>query len=68
MLTHSNLLAALDGTASLLIENEDELPPGSAAVALAPFFHIFGLTMVLLLGIQRGWNARHPGSASIPRS
>ena len=25
-------------------------------IAVAPFFHIFGMTMVLLFGLRMGWN------------
>jgi long-chain acyl-CoA synthetase len=56
MLTHANLLGAIEQTSRLLMEEGTEPPPGSKAVAVAPFFHIFGFAMVLLLGLRRGWN------------
>lgn len=56
MLTHGNLLAALQPTFDLVLAHDEGLPPGSKAVAAAPFFHIFGLTMVLLAGVHHGWN------------
>lgn len=56
MLTHANLLGAIEQTSRLLIEDKSAVPAGSAAVAVAPLFHIFGLTMVLLLGLRHGWN------------
>lgn len=56
MLTHTNLLAGLQPTFDLLLPDPDALPPNAAAVAAAPFFHIFGLTMVLLAGVHHGWD------------
>jgi long-chain acyl-CoA synthetase len=56
MLTHGNLLGAIEQTCRLLMAEGAEPPPGSAAVAVAPFFHIFGFTMVLLVGLRHGWN------------
>ena len=56
MLTHTNLLVGLQPTFDLVLPDPDVLPPGSRAVAAAPFFHIFGLTMVLFAGVHHGWN------------
>lgn len=56
MLTHANLLAALQPTFDLFLPDPDALPAGVSAVAAAPFFHIFGLTMVLFAGVLHGWN------------
>ena len=56
MLTHTNLLVGLQPTFDLVLPDPTELPPGSRAVAAAPFFHIFGLTMVLFAGVHHGWN------------
>jgi long-chain acyl-CoA synthetase len=54
--THASLLGTLRQTTSLLIENSDELPANAKSVALAPLSHIFGTTMVLLFGLDLGWN------------
>ncbi len=54
--THASLLGAVRQTISLLVENGDEFPPNAKAIAVAPLFHIFGTTMVLLFGLELGWN------------
>jgi long-chain acyl-CoA synthetase len=54
--THASLLGAVTQTISLLIEDVDALPPNAKSIAVAPLFHIFGTTMVLLLGFELGWN------------
>ncbi len=56
MLTHTNLLVGLQPTFDLVLPRPQDLPDNGTAVAAAPFFHIFGLTMVLLAGIHHGWN------------
>jgi long-chain acyl-CoA synthetase len=56
MLTHSNLLGGVKQTMDLLIEDPKEFPENGKVIAVAPFFHIFGMTMVLLFGIRMGWN------------
>jgi long-chain acyl-CoA synthetase len=56
MLTHANLLGAVKQTMDLLIEETAEFPENGKVVAVAPFFHIFGMTMVLLFGMRMGWN------------
>ena len=56
MLTHANLLGGVRQTMDLLIEDPSEFPENGKAVAVAPFFHIFGMTMVLLFGMRMGWN------------
>ncbi|MEZ5227849.1 MAG: AMP-binding protein [Acidimicrobiales bacterium] len=56
MLTHTNLLAGMQPTFDMVLADPDRLPPGSKAVAAAPFFHIFGLTMVLFAGLHHGWH------------
>jgi long-chain acyl-CoA synthetase len=40
----------------LLIEDADAYPENAKTIAVAPLFHIFGTTMVLLLGLRLGWN------------
>ncbi|MDQ3862303.1 MAG: long-chain fatty acid--CoA ligase [Actinomycetota bacterium] len=56
MLTHSNLLGGVKQTMDLLIEDPAQFPENGKALAVAPFFHIFGMTMVLLFGMRMGWN------------
>jgi long-chain acyl-CoA synthetase len=56
MLTHSNLLGGVQQTIDLLIERADDFPENGKVVAVAPLFHIFGMTMVLLFGLRHGWN------------
>lgn len=56
MLTHRNLLSAVQPTFDLVIEDPAAFPPNAKAIAVAPFFHIFGMTMVLLAGLLYGWN------------
>ena len=56
MLTHSNLLGGVQQTIDLLIEDPSTFPENGKVVAVAPFFHIFGMTMVLLFGMRHGWN------------
>jgi long-chain acyl-CoA synthetase len=56
MLTHGNLLGGVQQTIDLLIEDPSDFPDNGKAVAVAPFFHIFGMTMVLLFGFRHGWN------------
>jgi long-chain acyl-CoA synthetase len=56
MLTHGNLLGGVQQTIELLIEDPSNFPENGKAVAVAPFFHIFGMTMVLLFGFRHGWN------------
>ena len=56
MLTHSNLLGGVQQTIDLLIEDPKDFPENGKVVAVAPFFHIFGMTMVLLFGFRYGWN------------
>ena len=56
MLTHANLLGGVQQTIDLLIEDPSNFPENGKAVAVAPFFHIFGMTMVLLFGFRHGWN------------
>jgi long-chain acyl-CoA synthetase len=56
MLTHNNLLGGVQQTIDLLIEEPKDFPENGKVVAVAPFFHIFGMTMVLLFGFRHGWN------------
>ena len=56
MLTHSNLLGGIQQTLDLLIEDPSSFPENGKVVAVAPLFHIFGLTMVMLNSMRMGWN------------
>lgn len=56
MLTHANLLGGVKQTMDLLIEDPEDFPENGKVIAVAPFFHIFGMTMVLLFGVRMGWN------------
>jgi len=56
MLTHRNLLGGVQQTIDLLIEDPGDFPENGKVVAVAPLFHIFGMTMVLLFGLRHGWN------------
>ena len=56
VLTHANLLGGIRQTIDLLIEDPSEFPENGKVVAVAPLFHIFGLTMVMLFGLRQGWN------------
>ena len=56
MLSHANLLGGVKQTMDLLIEDPAEFPDNGKVIAVAPFFHIFGMTMVLLFGMRMGWN------------
>ena len=56
MLTHANLLGGIRQTIELLVEDPTDFPENGKVVAVAPLFHIFGLTMVMLFGLRHGWN------------
>ena len=56
MLTHANLLGGVQQTIDLLVEDPSDFPENGKVVAVAPLFHIFGMTMVLLFGFRHGWN------------
>jgi len=55
MLTHRNLLANVGQNIDLMLEDPRVLE-GGKSVAVAPFFHIFGTTVVLLAAIRHGMN------------
>ncbi|HSK85614.1 MAG TPA: long-chain fatty acid--CoA ligase [Rubrobacter sp.] len=55
MLTHHNLLCNIEQNVSLMMETPGTLE-GGKSVAVAPFFHIFGTTVVLLTSIRYGMN------------
>jgi long-chain acyl-CoA synthetase len=56
MLTHANVLGGIRQTLDLLIEDAEDFPENGKSVAVAPLFHIFGLTMVMLNSLRLGLN------------
>jgi long-chain acyl-CoA synthetase len=55
MLTHRNLVANVLQTIDVFVRNPDQFA-GRACVGALPFFHIYGLTCVMLFGIRLGVN------------
>jgi long-chain acyl-CoA synthetase len=53
MLTHRNLVANLQQTIDVFVQNPDQFT-GRKCVGALPFFHIYGLTCVMLFGIRLG--------------
>ncbi|MBA2712684.1 MAG: long-chain fatty acid--CoA ligase [Rubrobacteraceae bacterium] len=53
MLTHRNLVANLQQTIDVFVRNPDAFT-GRRIVGALPFFHIYGLTCVMLFGIKLG--------------
>ena len=53
MLTHRNLVANLQQTINVFIRNPGAIA-GQKIVGALPFFHIYGLTCVMLFGIKLG--------------
>jgi len=53
MLTHRNLVANLQQTIDVFVRNPDQFT-GRKCVGALPFFHIYGLTCVMLFGIRLG--------------
>ena len=53
MLTHRNLVANLQQTIDVFVQNPDQFT-GRKCVGALPFFHIYGLTCVMLFGIKLG--------------
>ena len=53
MLTHRNLVANLQQTIDVFVRNPDQFT-GRRCVGALPFFHIYGLTCVMLFGIRLG--------------
>ena len=56
MLTHANILGGIRQTFDLLIEDVGAFPENGKVIAVAPLFHIFGLTMVMLGSLRLGLN------------
>ncbi|HEX6711066.1 MAG TPA: long-chain fatty acid--CoA ligase [Rubrobacter sp.] len=55
MLTHRNLVANVQQTIDVFVRNPDQFA-GRKCVGALPFFHIYGLTCVMLFGIRLGVN------------
>ena len=53
MLTHRNLVANVQQTIDVFVQNPDQFR-GRRCVGALPFFHIYGLTCVMLFGIRLG--------------
>jgi long-chain acyl-CoA synthetase len=53
MLTHRNLVANLQQTIDVFVQNSDQFT-GRKCIGALPFFHIYGLTCVMLFGIRLG--------------
>jgi long-chain acyl-CoA synthetase len=53
MLTHRNLVANVQQTIDVFVQNPDQFK-GRRCVGALPFFHIYGLTCVMLFGIKLG--------------
>jgi long-chain acyl-CoA synthetase len=53
MLTHRNLVANLQQAIDVFVRNPDQFT-GRRCVGALPFFHIYGLTCVMLFGIRLG--------------
>jgi long-chain acyl-CoA synthetase len=53
MLTHRNLVANVQQTIDVFVQNPDQFK-GRRCVGALPFFHIYGLTCVMLFGIRLG--------------
>jgi long-chain acyl-CoA synthetase len=56
MLTHRNLVANVQQTLDLFIDDPAAFSNNQKIVAILPFFHIFGFTCVMLFGLRQGLN------------
>jgi len=56
MLTHRNLIANVSQTLDLFIDDESAFANNEKIVGVLPYFHIFGLTCVMMFGIRQGLN------------
>lgn len=54
MLTHRNLAANVQQAINVFIESEDDFANNEGAVAILPYFHIYGLTSVMMFSIRTG--------------
>ena len=56
MLTHRNLVANVQQTLDLFVDDPAAFSGNQKIMALLPYFHIYGLTCVMLFGIRQGLN------------
>ncbi|MCA1716917.1 MAG: long-chain fatty acid--CoA ligase [Actinobacteria bacterium] len=56
ILTHRNLVANVQQTLDVFIDDPAAFSNNQKIVAILPFFHIFGFTCVMLFGIRQGLN------------
>src|SRR4028118_1878037 len=56
MLTHRNLVANVQQTLDVFVDDPAAFSNNQKIVAILPFFHIFGFTCVMLFGIRQGLN------------
>jgi len=56
MLTHRNLIANVQQTLALLVDDPGAFSNNQKIVAILPFFHIYGFTCAMLFGIRQGLN------------
>ncbi|WP_235401603.1 long-chain-fatty-acid--CoA ligase [Rubrobacter aplysinae] len=56
MLTHRNLMANVSQTLDLFIDDQSAFSNNEKIVGVLPYFHIFGLTCVMMFGIRQGLN------------
>ena len=54
MLTHRNLAANVQQAIQVFVEGEEDLANNEGSVAVLPYFHIFGLTSVMMFSIRLG--------------
>src|SRR5919199_6089441 len=54
MLTHFNLVANVQQTLDLFVDDPGAFSNNQKILGVLPFFHIYGLTCVLLFGIRQG--------------
>ncbi|MGF1472083.1 MAG: long-chain fatty acid--CoA ligase [Rubrobacteraceae bacterium] len=56
MLTHRNLAANMQQALDFFVDDPSAYDNNQKIVAVLPFFHIYGLTCVMMFGIQMGLN------------
>ena len=56
MLAHRNLIANVQQTLDLFVDDPGAFSNNQPIVAILPFFHIYGLTCVMLFGLRQGLN------------
>ena len=56
MLTHRNLAANMQQALDFFVEDPEKFGNNEKMVAVLPFFHIYGLTCVMMFGLRMGLN------------